>query len=118
MDISNKDFDNIVNAVCEKVLLRMPEIMGNLQMNLAETSKMTKEFYSKYPDFKKDPQTVQSVLNEVDKNNAGMLYSEILDKSVPMIRERMKTVKTLDTTNISERSSLNLNISMDGNGEL
>lgn len=118
MEISNKDFDNIVNAVCEKVLLRMPEIMGNLQMNLAETSKMTKDFYKKYPDFKNDPQTVQSVLNEIDKNNAGMMYSEILDKSVPMIRERMKVVKSLDTNNIQERNNLNLNISMDGNGEL
>ena len=118
MEISNTDFENIVNAVCEKVLLRMPEIMGNLQMNLAETSKMTKEFYSKYPDFKKDPQTVQAVLGEIDRDNAGMLYSEILNKAVPMIRERMRTVKSLDTMNIKDKSLLNLNVLLDGNGEL
>lgn len=118
MSITNEEFDRIVFKVTEKVLLRMPEVIGNLQMNLAETSKMTKEFYSKYPDFKNDPQTVQGVLGELDKANAGMKYEDILTKAVPMIRERMKTVKSLDTTSISEKSKLNLNIPMDGNGEL
>lgn len=118
MSITNEEFDRLVYAVTEKVLLRMPEVIGNLQMNLAETSKMTKDFYSKYPDFKKDPQTVQSVLGELDRNNAGMKYEDILDKSVPMIRERMKTVKSLDTTTISEKSNLNLNIPIEGNGDL
>jgi len=117
MSLTNEEFDRIVFVVTEKVLLRLPEVVGNIQMSLAETSKLTKDFYAKYPKFKQDPQTVQSVLNEIDKANAGMKYEKILDQAVPLIRERMKVVKSLDTKTLTEKSNLNLNISLD-NGEI
>lgn len=118
MEITQKLIDDIIFQVTEKVLLRMPEVIGNLQMNHAETNKMTKGFYKKYPDFKSDPLTVQSVVGQLEKENAGMLYEDILRKAAPMIKERMKTVSSLNITNKPERNKLDLNINLDSNGEI
>jgi len=118
MEVDNEMFDKIVFEVTEKVLLRMPEVIGNLMKNHSEINKMTKGFNEKYPEFKTDPVSVQSVVGQLERENTGMLYEDILEKAVPLIKERMRTVGSLDISNIGERSKLALNIPIGGNGEL
>lgn len=118
MSLTNEDFDKLVFTITEKVLLRMPEVIGNLMKNHAEINKLTKGFYEKYPDFKTDPLSVQSVTNQIEKDNPGLVYDEILKQAAPLIKERMSTVKKADIKNIKEKSNLDLNISVDlANGE-
>jgi len=108
MDISEKDFNALVLAVTEKVLLRMPEVIGNLMMNHAEVNKLTKDFYGKNPSFKNDPVSVKSVISALEQDNAGMKYDKILELSEPMIRERMITVKSLNIKDLPKKEELDL----------
>ncbi len=114
MEFTQTERDAIVFDVTEKVLLRLPEVMGNLMKNHAETNALTKKFHNDYPEFKNDPGSVQSVVGQLERDNAGMLYEDILRKAAPMIKERMKTIESLDIDSISERSKLNMSV----NGEL
>lgn len=117
MNISDKDFDNLVLAITEKVLLRMPEVIGNLMMNHAEVHKLTKGFYEKYPTFKENPFAVRSVLEQLEQENSGMSYDKLLNKAVPKIKERLKQTEDLNTSASKPIESLNLSIA-DSNGVL
>jgi len=110
MDISDQEFNNLVLAVTEKVLLRMPEVIGNLMMNHAETQKLSKKFYSDYPEFKDNQLAVKSVLEQVEQENSGMTYDKVLAKAAPMIKERLGQVKGLDFEKVKSINELNLSM--------
>jgi len=114
MELTTEQLNDIVFKATEKVLLRIPEVLGNLMQNHAEINKMTKGFYEKYPEFKEDTMSVQSVVGQLDRENAGMPYDKILENAAPMIKERMRTVSSLDIENISSESNLDLNIDING----
>jgi hypothetical protein len=94
--IDQETFDRIVFKVTESVLLRMPEVIGNLIREHAVANKLNKEFYEKYPEFKSNMDLVASIIEQVESENVALGHEGILDKSVPIIRERMKITKELD----------------------
>lgn len=118
MNLSEEEFEKIVVAVCERVLNRQAEIIGNLMENHIEIHKMTKGFYKKYPEFKKDPLTARAVFRELEEKHPGVKYDELLKKSVPLIRSRLKTIEGLDIKDVPSRDKLDLNIDIGDNGEL
>lgn len=111
--LSEKDLEEIVFNVTEKVLLRIPEVIGNLMMNHAEMNKLTKDFHAKNPEFMSDPLTVSSVTGQLERENAGMSYEKILELAAPLIKKRMNIVKTTDF-NSPKKTELNLGT----NGEI
>jgi hypothetical protein len=118
--ITNEERESVINAAVERILLRLPEVMGNLMANHANNIKMNREFYAKYPDFKDHKDVVTSVIEYFDGKNPSAEYSEVLEKAVPEIRKQIKTQSglTFDTT---EKPNLDFSKSLTsdfGNGEL
>ena len=118
MELSQEDMDKIVSCAVEKILLRIPEIIGNLIQNHAEIHKLNKDFYSKYPDFKTHRDSVQSVLHEMELENPAMEYEELLKLAAPNIKERIMTVQKLNTDSVMPRNKLDFKLSQADNGAM
>ena len=97
--ISEEERQSIVNEAVEKALLVLPEVVGNLMMSQARNQKLIKDFYDKHPDLVSNEHIVAATVEQVEGNNPGLKYEEILAKSVPLIRERLRSSKLLDTKN-------------------
>jgi hypothetical protein len=95
--IDNEERQSIINEAVEKALLVLPEVVGNLMMSQARNQKLIKDFYTKHPDLVSNEHIVAATVEKIEGDNPGLKYEEILAKSVPLIRERMKTAKLLDT---------------------
>lgn len=97
--------------IIEQVLLRIPEVVGNLIMNQVNLLKMNREFYSKHKEFAKHKDTVASVVEMIEGQSPHLDYKDILTQAVPEIKKRLNLVKDLDM-NISkpnrDLSKLNL----------
>ena len=113
--ITEEERQEIIDAAVEKALLLLPEVVGNLISNQIQQVKMNREFYEKFPEFGKNKEIVSSVLERVDGENPGVGYKEVLDKAVPLIRERLSVAKKLD---LKVSPKPNRTLSLSDNGEL
>lgn len=93
----------------ERSLLLLPDTMGNLMAQVATTSKINRDFISKYPEFKNHALAAKAVIEKVEGKNPLMKYEDILEKAVPEIRERIKTVEKLDSKTVPHRPNLTFN---------
>ena len=103
--ISDEEKIEIINLAVEKAILMIPEIVGNMMANHAALNKMNSEFYAKYPEFKDKKDIVASVIEMVDGKNPLLKYEDLLERAVPEIRERIKTVQNLNTLSITKNPS-------------
>lgn len=108
MELTKEQMDKIVYQVTEKVLLRIPEVLGNLMQNKAATMKLYEKFYAENPDFKSDPLAVRSVVAKNEQANPDKTYKEILDLSVPEIKQRMSINNSLDIKKVKKIDELSL----------
>jgi len=88
--------ESIINETIERMLLRLPEVVGNLITNHVQNNKINKEFYTKYPEFKAHRDVVMAVIEKIDGANPLTDYKDILDKAVPIIKSQIKTQKSLN----------------------
>jgi phenolic acid decarboxylase len=102
--ITEEERNSIINEAVEKALLMLPEIIGNLMTNQVNLMKMNREFYSNYPELSKHKQLVASVVERIEGENPGMKYEDILKKAVPVIKDQMKTVNSLDFNSVDKPS--------------
>lgn len=118
--ITEEERQSIINEAVEKALLVLPEVVGSLMMSQARNQKLIKEFYTKYPDLVSNEHIVAATVEKVEGDNPGMKYEEILAKSVPLIRSRLKSFKALDTKSVGKpnRNLSFLDISKSNHGEL
>lgn len=106
----------IINEVIEQVLLRLPEVVGNLITNQIAMTKLNREFYLKFPEFAANKSLVASVVEQIEGENPGSDYQEILTKATPVIKNRLGVVKSLDTKSVSVPTRKLPSLS--GNGDL
>lgn len=107
--LTEEEKTEIIDKAVEKALLMLPKVVGNLMAEQAEVAKLNKKLYSKNPDFKGNEQVVRSVVEQIDSENPGLRYEDILKKSIPIIKERIKTSNSLDLENVS--SNINRDVS-------
>lgn len=116
--ITTEEKQQIVDEVMERILLSLPELIGNLMTSHMALLKMNREFYKNNVEFAKHKDVVASVVEKVEGDNPGMNYNEILKKAVPLIKERLNITSKLNIDSVS-RPSRNLdNINFNNNGEL
>lgn len=99
--LTEEDEQAIVNLAVEKALLLLPETVGHLIANHVALSKMNTQFYKDHPEFKDSKDVVAQVVEMMEGENPLDDYETLLKKSVPKIRERLLTLKNLDTKNVS-----------------
>ncbi len=106
--VTQEEREEIIEATIERILLRLPEVVGNLMTNHAALFKLNKKFYEEYEEFVTHKDIVAKVIEEIDGSHIGMPYEDILKKAVPVIRQRIAVVSSLDTTRIAPKEELNL----------
>ncbi len=118
--ITEEERQSIINEAVEKALLALPEVIGNLITSHISMIRINREFYEKYPDLAKSKDIVSSVIEKVEGDNPGIDYTEILDRAVPIIREQIKSIRTLDVKTVTRpnRDLSSLNFGKGDHGEL
>lgn len=100
--LSPEERQEIINAACEKALLMLPEVIGNLITSRSLMLKMTSEFYKSFPEFKPHKDAVASVVEKYEMTHPGTAYEDILKNVIPDIRARIKTTLDMDVNMISK----------------
>jgi len=94
--ITEEEKDEIINLTTERVLLKLPEVVGNLMANHVALMKINSKFYSDYPEFRDVKDVVAKVVESIEGKNPLDDYESLLKKAVPEIRKRIKTFDKLD----------------------
>jgi predicted nucleic-acid-binding protein len=92
----------VVDEVVEKILLMLPEIMGNLITNHMSKLKLNKDFYLSHPEFRDKKDIVTSVIEMVEGLDPTVDYKDILYEAIPEIKKRISQVKGLDFESLPE----------------
>ena len=103
--VSKEERESIILEAIERVLLITPEVIGNLITDHVAMAKINAEFYKNHPEFKDHKESVASVLEKLDGENPLLNHKDLLDKALPEIRERIKTVGSLNTDSVSPNPS-------------
>ena len=109
--------EELINACVEKILLRIPEIIGNLIVEKTERDKINKKFYEDNPEFANNKQLVASIVESVEGRDPTVDYRDILKAATPEIKKKLATSKRMDTATVKkpDRDLSSLDIS---HGEL
>jgi hypothetical protein len=106
----NEVLSRIHNSAVETAMKMTPEITAALIKNSLAIHKIREKFYDDNPEFLKNKDLVQKIVQEVESSNPGADYQEILRKSTPLIKEKLSlvtsTTKQLDMFN-KNRPDLN-----------
>ena len=94
--ITEAEKQSIINEAIEQMLLKLPSAVGNLITNHVALSKINKQFYDKYPEFREHKQDVAAVVERVEGLNSFDDYEKILKRSVPEIKRTIAATKDLD----------------------
>ena len=98
--ITDEEKEILINEITERMLLKIPDIVGNLITVYAEKIRMSKEFYAKYPEFSDHKDVVASVIESLDANSKFKPFKEVVEDSVPVIRRRIESLKNIDMKTI------------------
>jgi len=94
--LTSEEKEEIIQEATERMLLAIPEVIGNLMANHAALHKINKKFYADHPEFSKDKDVVQSVVEVTEGTNPLLDYEEILKKSIPEIQKRIQIKRQLN----------------------
>lgn len=103
----------IIDKAVEKALLMIPEVVGNLMTQHVTYNKINAKFYKDHPEFKDKKDIVASVVEMIDGKNPALEYDEILEKSIPKIRERINLTKNINVNTVTTTPQRDF-----GNGEI
>jgi hypothetical protein len=115
MSLSPEERQEIIHAACEKALLLLPEVVGNLMTQHAALLDMNRDFYKAHADFAAHKPIVQSVIEQIEGTRPTANYKDILEAAIPLITERIKIQTGLDMTTVKrpDRHLPNLGVERD-----
>ena len=94
--------ESVINEAVERTLLLIPEVVGNLMQNHSMKVKANKRFFEKYPEFDGHREIVAATVEQVEGDNPGTDFDNLLKMAEPMIRQRIKGFGKLDTSSVSK----------------
>lgn len=94
--------ESLINEITERMLLRIPEIVGNLIENYATKLKTSKDFYDKYPEFTNHREIVAAMIEAKENANPLMPFSKVVEETVPELKRHIGTVKKLDMKTVKK----------------
>ena len=87
--MNQEDMDKIVFKVTEQVLLRMPEVIGNLIMERSVLNKLTESFYNKHPEYRNHKGLLQKVFFELEQGDISKNYEEIFEEAEKVLPSKI-----------------------------
>ena len=102
--ITEEERRSIIDQAKEEALLLLPDTMSNLFLEHTKLLELNKQFYKDHKEFKGQEQTVASVMEMLSGDDPTKKIEDIMsDKgTIEAIRERINTVKRLDTQSVSD----------------
>jgi hypothetical protein len=100
MDTEEKE--KLIDEITERMLLKIPDVVGNLITAYAEKIRMSKEFYTKHPEFESHKDIVASVIESLDAESKFKPFKEVVEDSVPVIMKRIEALKGIDIRNVKK----------------
>lgn len=100
--LSEEERESIVQEAFERILLHIPEVVGNLITNRTAVLDINKKFYDKYPRFKAHKKDVMSVIEMMEAKHPNLDHEKLLEKSVSEIDKRISEVGKLDVNNVTK----------------
>jgi hypothetical protein len=116
MELTKDQMEEIATIAVEKILVRMPDVIGNLMQHHAMLNKANYKFYKDHEEFAEHKNLVAGVIEEVELANPAKKYEELLTLAVPKIQEKIRTMKGLDTKKVRKSVSLNVPNELKPNG--
>lgn len=116
--MTEEEKEQLINEIVERILLMIPEVVGNLITDHSYHLRINKKFYKDHPEFRDKKDIVASVVEMVEGKHTLADYETILKEAIPEIQERIRTVTKLSLdTPISAHRNLD-SINFKDNGEL
>jgi len=102
--MNDKDRESIINEAVERALLKVPEVIGNLMTVYAEKTRVSTEFYKKFPEFNNHREIVAATIESVEDADPSKTFQQVIDAATPKIKERIGTMSGLDVDNVKKPS--------------
>jgi len=96
--------EELINACVERILLRIPEIIGNLIVEKTERDKINKKFYEDYPEFTENRELVASIVEAEEGKDPTIDYKDILLNATPEIKSKLQMSKNLNNNTVNAPS--------------
>jgi hypothetical protein len=90
MMISEEEREGIIAEAIERLLIVLPEVVGNLMQANVTYSKLSKKFYLENPDLVDHKDIVREMVNKVEGENPLLPHDQVLSKALPTIRDHIK----------------------------
>jgi len=103
--LSEEEREGIILEAVERALLALPSTVGSLIVDHMAMSKINSDFYKQHPEFADHKQAVASVIEAVEGKNPLLDYKDLLNKAIPEIHERIRTVGSLNMETVSSNPS-------------
>ena len=113
-ELLNEILSRVYNAAIEKAITKLPEVISRMVASKTATQAMTNDFFKRNKDFENHKEIVASVIQEIDSQNPGMNYDEILKDAESIIIEKIIATYKKETLQLDKPSEVNLK----GNGVL
>lgn len=98
--MDKEERESLKNEIVEQIFLQLPEIIGNLMTSQASLNKLNKKLYSENPDFKNHKEIVVKVLEEVEGENPGKSYEDMIRIAVPKIKKMIGITSELNVKDV------------------
>ena len=106
----NSEKQELEDRIIEKVLLMIPEVMGNLITHHMSMKETNQEFYKKHSELQEHKEVVAKVLEKVEGDNPLLSHQKLLEKALPKIQDQIKLSNGLSMETVDVPS-------LDYNGE-
>lgn len=102
----NELFDKVVSASVEQALRMIPGVVDYMVRHATYLNQLSTNFYEKHPELAEHKDIVTKVLEQVESENPGKPYEELLNKTVPKAKEvlsgRNKIMASREEFNLSK----------------
>lgn len=83
----NEMINEIVSSSVEQSLKMIPGVVDYMVRHATYLNQLSTDFYEKYPELAEHKGVVTKVLEQVESENPGKSYEELLNKTVPKAKE-------------------------------
>lgn len=89
VDVLNELLSEVASKTVEATLRSIPVMLGKLVEVSTVTTELVSKVYNDNPDFKQYKELVVITIQEVESDNPGLGYQEVVDKAVPIIKSKI-----------------------------
>jgi len=99
--IVNEILSRLYFKAIESTLRSLPELISRLTEQAATLNTLTVKFFETNPEFKNYKELVSATVSEVEEQNPGLSYSDILAKSAISIKTKIEVIKSANQSSFN-----------------